>query len=98
MSDTERIVQKIDTSRRDRAAVKKFQDAIVMLSGLVIETLEKNPAMILSPLNREMLVRHAKYVKRFNSCLTNHVYLDNPSNEDFIEDAAKADPYSGRVE
>jgi hypothetical protein len=59
----ERIKLTIDTCQSDRNFVKKFEEEVRTLAGLVIEAVEENPTYLLSPLMRKMLADHAKKTK-----------------------------------
>jgi hypothetical protein len=57
---------------------KDFLKETEMVSGLAIEMMETNPAMVLSPLCRKMLLEHAKNLHELWSKLENFIYVDWP--------------------
>lgn len=74
----------IDTSDADKEQVKAYHDAVAMLAGLVIECTETNPACLLSPLHREVLINHAKGVKKINDRIGLYLCVDNLTQINFM--------------
>lgn len=77
-----KIVQRVDTSTSDRAYVRKFEEAVLMLVGLTIEGMETTPQILLSHMFRKAICDKAKEVEAYMFKLRYKLVADNPG-EDF---------------
>jgi len=62
----------------DREILEKYIKLIDRLCGLIIECMEENKVVLLSPYIREMVVEQAKLTSELHNKIKIMLYLDSP--------------------
>lgn len=79
MADTwTKVRQTVDTSVSDREYVASFIRSVEQLANMTLEMFVTNPAMILSPTMRELMVEKTKLVESRRIKLSGRLVADNP--------------------
>lgn len=76
-----KIQQTVCTSVADRQYIEQFEFQVDMLIGLVLEAVEISPAMLLSPVIRQLLVEKAKQVRSMFDTIKRRIAVDNPGDD-----------------
>ena len=67
-----------DTCEEDTQFLANFNDQLKMLTGMVVEIIETEPRMLLSPVMRQLLLSKAKQVDAMHGPLALRLCVDNP--------------------
>lgn len=67
----------IDYHESDEKWIERFNDEIRKLSGIVLEAVRDNPAMLLSPICREILVDRALALEEMRKQVIHKLCVDN---------------------
>lgn len=68
-----------DIQDGDEAWVAKFEDEIQMLTGMVLEMMEENRQLVLSPVMRRLLADKARLVDQIHGKVRGRIVVDNPA-------------------
>jgi hypothetical protein len=71
------IQRTIDYHESDDKFLKQFEYELDLLAGAIIEGLEEDPKVLLSPIWRKMIARQAKLIKAYRSQVLNILCVDN---------------------
>jgi len=71
------IKLQIEYNESDPSFVIEYQNRVNQLSAVIIEMMEKNPALILSPVFRELMVEKAKELDKYNAKVYGKLHVDN---------------------
>ena len=75
---TDKITATVEFTKADAAYLADYKQAVEMLFDAVIEMMTVNRVMLLSPVMREMILKHAQDVARKHRAIHHMLIVDNP--------------------